>query len=222
MKILGLTGGIATGKTTVSRIFRNKGITIIDADEIAHDSLKTGSLGYLLVKHFLNPSLNQDQSINRQSLGLVIFTDEKKRKKLNSILHPIIIGKILWRILISALKLEKLIVLDAPLLIECKLHWIVNYVVVVYCSEEKQLQRLMTRNNLNESEARDRIQSQISLDQKIRYADKVIDNDSERREDLMPQIEHILETQMPVLVHRLLFNPYTLTVFCLYLYFRIK
>lgn len=154
------------------------GCTIVDADQIAKEIMWVDKPAYKqTVKEFGEQILNEDGSINRDRLGEIVFNNERKRKKLNSITHPKIGKEILWKIIVQFFKGKQYVILDIPLLIESKI-WIkfVKYVVVVDCDANTQLQRLMNRNNYTTNEANSRINSQMKLSEKKKYATHVIDN----------------------------------------------
>ncbi|WP_062104315.1 dephospho-CoA kinase [Bacillus niameyensis] len=175
--VIGLTGGIASGKSTVSNMLKKRGFTIVDADLAARAVVEPGEKAYeQVVVSFGRDILHSDGSIDRAKLGSIIFHDENERKKLNQIVHPAV------RIRMEEWKKEAIvagkqtIIYDIPLLFESKLTHLVKKTILVFVNEETQLQRLMKRNNLTESEAMARIQSQLSLKEKINLADYVIDN----------------------------------------------
>lgn len=181
--IIGLTGGIATGKTTVSHFLQKLGAKIIDADKIAHEVLKKGNKGWKqILKAFGKDILNDDGEINRSLLGRLVFSDTEKRRKLEKIVHPIIIKEIeeqLKKLRMNtgnATEGNKVIVLDAPLLYETGLDRLVDQVWVVYTDKETQLERLQKRDGLTLQEARDRISAQMDLSKKCQLADRVIYN----------------------------------------------
>ena len=198
-KVIGLTGGIATGKSTVSNILKNKGFKIIDADKIARDIVNVGNPAYEdIVNYFGRDILNKDKTINRESLGEKIFNDEKLRAKLNSITHPYIIEKIK-----SEIKLysnEEIVVLDVPLLIEVldsfkERDININKIWIVYCDEKTQIKRLMDRNKLGHESALKRIKSQLSIEEKLKFADTIIDNTKDV-DTLVKNIDKALEEML--------------------------
>ncbi|KAG9313329.1 dephospho-CoA kinase-domain-containing protein [Chiua virens] len=192
MLVVGLTGGIATGKSTVSALLASHDIPIIDADLIARQVVEPGTRGHKqIVKAFgkgviIPPSVNTDHNsdeqdwhtrpIDRKKLGSIIFNDERQRKVLNKIVHPAVTRAILWSVLNAWLRGEKVVVVDVPLLIEGGLWKWMGEVVVVYCSPELQLQRLMARDKSTREDATSRLNSQLSITSKIAYADLVIEN----------------------------------------------
>ncbi|WP_430606255.1 dephospho-CoA kinase [Enterococcus sp. AZ170] len=174
--ILGLTGGIATGKSTVVNVFKNLGFPIVDADIIAREVVEPGSIGLAeIVSVFGTNIINSDGSLNRKKLGVLIFSDAQKRKILNKILSPCIKERILAEIESKKDK-ASLIIVDIPLLYEGGYDKFVDQVAVVYIPEKLQLLRLMKRDHLSENEALQRIQSQLSIEEKKKNADIVFDN----------------------------------------------
>ncbi len=179
MKIIGITGGIASGKTTVSNILRGKGAVIIDADIIAHQILEKGKEGWEEVKDFFGKEILQENgAIDRSYLGKIVFDNKEKLKKLEEITHPLIMQEIDNRLEKARLNNidKKPVFLDAALLFETGLDRLVDEVWVVYVDETTQLERLMNRDNLPQAEAEKRIEAQLSLKKKKELADLVIDN----------------------------------------------
>lgn len=177
--IIGLTGGIASGKSTVSNMFRQKNITVIDADQIAKEVVEIGKPAYeKIVHHFGMEILNIDKTINRGKLGSIIFTDEAERKVLNNIVHPAVREEMLEQVEIAKKNQEKIIVLDIPLLYESNLTYLVDKVLLVYVDKEVQVKRLMERNSYTYEEAKVRIDAQLPLDEKKKLADAVLDNNN--------------------------------------------
>jgi dephospho-CoA kinase len=175
---VGLTGGIASGKSTVSKMLQDKGCTIIDADEVAHDLILKGNPGYaLVVEAFGAQILDSAGEIDRKKLGAVVFENPPLIETLNRILHPEVIRQILmtWDI-IQAEQLQAKVVVDASLMIESGFHKSFRHLIVVTCTLQQQIDRLMARHGFSEQQARQRISAQIPLEQKVRLADYVIDN----------------------------------------------
>ncbi|CAF1028014.1 unnamed protein product [Brachionus calyciflorus] len=195
MFLVGLTGGIASGKSTVASIFHDEfNVPIIDADKIARKVVVPGRLGWKRVrKIFGNEILNQDQTINRDKLGDIIFNDSSKRCQLNKALHFLILLEIIKEIFYYLFKGCKFVILDIPLLFETKFGLnLLSYKLVVHCeSEEEQLRRLRLRNpNLSEENAKNRIQTQMDTKTKLKMADYCIDN-SKDLEYTRQQIKNI-------------------------------
>jgi dephospho-CoA kinase len=189
--VIGLTGGIATGKSTVSAMLAEHGATIIDSDRIARQVVQPGTPGLAkIVAHFGEEYLLPGGELNRTKLGQKIFSDEKARQRLMEITHPYIFAEINTQIEHAQSQGEKMIVLDAPLLIETGLNRQVERVVLVYVDEETQIERLMKRDHLTREEAMRRIASQMSIEEKKRYADIIIDNRGSLKE-LEDQVERL-------------------------------
>lgn len=175
--VIGLTGGIASGKSTVSNMLKDLGITVIDADIEARQVVEPGENAYQqIVKHFGRGILLDDGTINRAKLGEIIFNNKDEREVLNGIVHPAVRESMMEKKEVAVKRGEKLIVLDIPLLFESKLTDLVEKVILVYVDKEIQIQRLMKRNQYSESEAISRIQSQMPLNEKKQLADFIIDN----------------------------------------------
>ncbi|WP_286885019.1 dephospho-CoA kinase [Aneurinibacillus sp. UBA3580] len=175
--VIGLTGGIACGKSTVSRMLAERGARIIDADIIAREVVRPGEEAWsLIVERFGRDILLANEELDRVKLGAIVFADEQARLDLNAIVHPAVRARM--RQLMKEAQEESiaLIVMDIPLLYESKLEYMVEKVVVVYCTAEQQLKRLMERNGYDEEEAMRRIASQMSIEEKKSRADYVIDN----------------------------------------------
>lgn len=175
--IIGLTGGIASGKSTVSNMIKEIGLPIVDADLIAREVVGKGqSAYYKIVETFGDQILQEDGELNRVLLGSIVFNNEEKRKQLNGIVHPEVRKTMLARTEQYIQDGAKHVVMDIPLLFESKLTHMVEKVMLVYVNPETQLARLMARNNLTEDEALARINSQMPLKDKIPLADEVINN----------------------------------------------
>ncbi|WP_191560642.1 dephospho-CoA kinase [Metabacillus idriensis] len=174
---IGLTGGIASGKSTVSNMFKEKNIPVIDADLIAKQAVEVGEPAYLQVTDTFGPSiLKEDGSIDREKLGTIVFQNETERKKLNNIVHPAVRKEMLKQKEEAENRNEPAVVLDIPLLFESKLSYLSDVTLVVYVDPHVQLERLMKRNHFTKEEAQWRIQSQLPLQDKKDMADEVIDN----------------------------------------------
>jgi len=174
---VGLTGSIAVGKSHVLGVLKELGCHVIDADQIARDVVAPGTPGLkLVVEEFGEIVLNKDGALDRQKLGEIVFGDEEKRKKLNSILHPIIIAAQDEMIReLEAKDPNGIVIIDAALMIESGGYKRLDRLIVVYCEPEIQLQRLMKRDGLSREAALSRIASQMGQQEKIKYADFLID-----------------------------------------------
>ncbi len=191
MKVFGLTGGIATGKSTVTELFRAHGVPVIDADAIAREVVEPGQPALAEIVERFPEALGADGRLDRARLGARIFQSADDRAALNAITHPRIAQRALEHTAALAERGEPLALYDAPLLIENKLHQAMNGVVLVVAPFEVQLARLMARNALTEAQARERIASQLPLDAKRPFATWVIDNGG-TREATARQVEAVL------------------------------
>ena len=173
-KVIGLTGSIASGKSTVSNRLKELGYVVIDCDAINHEILKKNAVGYLeVVKEFTSSILDENGEICRKKLGSLIFNDSKLKEKLNQILHPIIKSIVIEEINKTD---DGMVFLDCPLLFETDFHELCDLKIVVYVNMDTQIQRLMQRDNITFPEALKKIYAQMSLDEKLELADYVIDN----------------------------------------------
>jgi len=180
MYIIGLTGGIASGKSTVSTMLAELGAYIIDADEIARTIVMPNQPAWHdIVAHFGSEILLPDGTINRFLLGEKIFKDQLERLCLEQITHHYIKDQIKKYIGSAELLGKSVVVLDIPLLFEIGWQTMVDEIWVVYVDEEVQVSRLMTRNQLTHEQAMDRMNAQINLAEKIKHADVVIDNNQD-------------------------------------------
>ncbi|KAL5490345.1 CAB5 [Sanghuangporus weigelae] len=192
MLVVGLTGGIATGKSTVSSLLKAHTITVIDADVIARQVVQPGTKAHAeIVKQFGEEILLADGTLDRPKLGAVIFGDEGKRKQLNSIVHPAVRMEMVRQVFWSWMKGKRYCVIDVPLLIETGLYQWVGLTVVVSCSEQIQLSRLMQRDNMPEEAARARVKSQMPISAKADYADIVIDN-TDSLDELRSRVDDLI------------------------------
>jgi dephospho-CoA kinase len=190
--IIGLTGGIASGKSTVSNMLREFGFPIVDADIISRQVVEIGERAYNeIVKAFGEDVLQQDGTLDRIKLGSIVFNDELKRKQLNNIVHPAVRSTMLEQKEQYLQAGAKAVILDIPLLFESQLTYMVDKTIVVYVNRSIQLQRLMERNDFSEPEALARINSQMPLQEKKELSDEVINNNGTLQET-KAQLEHIL------------------------------
>jgi dephospho-CoA kinase len=184
MLILGLTGGIASGKSLVARVFMDCGAHLIDADKIVHELLEPGqSVWREVVDHFGNAVQGTGGVVDRTKLGEIVFQDRAEREWLNSCVHPRVFEAYQAQVKdVARRQPGAVIVLDAALLVETGYHKRMDKVIVVYAREEQQLQRLMARDVLTREQALARIRSQMPLSEKRAFADHVIDNTGDREE----------------------------------------
>lgn len=180
MHVIGLTGGIASGKSTVSGILSQLGAFILDADQIAHAVMEPGYPAWEdIVNTFGKAVLLADRTIDRRELGNIVFHDKSARNRLEEIMHPRIKQCIEDKIKEYARRDGKILVLDIPLLYEVGWQELASEVWVVYVDSDTQLQRLMHRSGLSPDEAAVRIAAQMDLAAKARLADVVIDNNGD-------------------------------------------
>ncbi|MCX5706891.1 MAG: dephospho-CoA kinase [Candidatus Omnitrophica bacterium] len=185
--VIGLTGSFGSGKSTVAEIFKSYGAFVIDADRIAHSSIKKSAKTYRkIIKVFGVSILNNRKEIDRGKLGKIVFNRQNLLKKLNKIIHPEVI-----RIIKTGIRKKKggMIILDVPLLLEAGLAKIAPQLIVVTISRDKQIQRLLKKTYLSKTEILKRIKTQIPLRQKSRSADFIIDNSSSIRKTRKQVVE---------------------------------
>ncbi|UTH15496.1 dephospho-CoA kinase [Macrococcus epidermidis] len=190
--VIGLTGGIASGKSTVANFLSENGFVIVDADIASRKAVEAGSSGLEEIRTvFGDGVIQEDGTLNRKALGEIIFKDKNQREKLNAIVHPRVrdIMEVEKEV---GLALDKPVVMDIPLLFENKLEHTVDEVWVVYVPKEVQIERLMARNQLSVEEAESRVSSQLSIEEKKQKADKVIDN-SGSLQSLYQQLELLIQ-----------------------------
>ncbi len=182
--LVGLTGGIATGKSTVSAMFAHLGARVVDADLLAREVVAPGQGAHAeIVKEFGSEVLQGDGQLDRKGLGAIVFADAQKRKRLEQITHPAIRAR--QQRILSVYEeeaFEGIVIWDAALLIESGGAQGMDRVVVVIADAETELYRFMARDGLGEAEARQRISSQMPLAEKVKVADYVIDNSGSRAE----------------------------------------
>lgn len=178
MIIAGLTGGIATGKSTVSAILKQCGAIIIDADRIAHAVVKKGLPAWKrIVAHFGKQILLPDGEIDRPGLGNIIFNHPDQKEKLNQMVHPAVFEEMDRQLRdIERQNPESVVISDIPLLIESGMHTGFSEIILVYIPESLQLQRLMTRDSLSQAQAYTRIRAQMPIEKKKHFATMIIDN----------------------------------------------
>lgn len=196
---IGLTGGIASGKSTVARLLRERGAVVIDADMLAREAVKPGTDAWQAIRDQFGPDyFLSDGSLDRARLGDRVFHDENARQTLNRIVHPAVRALIRERLEAVSererqLGIQSLVVLDIPLLYEVGLENTVSEVWVAYCPDEVQVKRLMARDGLSHEQAMARIQSQMPLKDKAQRAHRVIPTDQPM--DMLTQHLHDLLSQ---------------------------
>lgn len=194
MHRLGLTGGIACGKSLALNFFQALGAQTLDADAIAHACMAPGQEGYRrTVEAFGTNILRSDGTIDRVKLGAIVFADPVQRRRLDTLIHPLVIQELHDRLCaFAAAYPDGLAVADVPLLFECGLQTDFDTIVVVTVAPEIQLQRLMLRNGLSADAAAQRLAAQMPLADKVRAADYVLDNNG-TPEDLRQQVARIYQ-----------------------------
>ena len=189
--MVGLTGGIASGKSTVAGYFRDLGIPIVDADAIAREVVAPGSDGLReIVETFGEGVLEADGSLDRKKLGSIVFDDADARKKLNAITHPRIAARSAERTMELQSGDAPYLMYEAALLVENRIHESLDALVVVAVDDATQLERLMRRDGMDEDAARARIDAQLPLSEKVEAADFVISNDGSF-EDVARQVREV-------------------------------
>jgi dephospho-CoA kinase len=177
--LLGVTGGIATGKTTVLNLFKEKGASIIDFDLLAKKVVEPDKPAWKdIVSYFGEQILRDDRTLDREKLSDIVFKDMEKRKKLEGFTHPRILEEFIVELNdIVSRKPQAIILVDIPLLIELNLQYLFHNILVVYVPEEQQIQRLTERDGISRDEAAGRLKSQLPIEEKVGYADFVIYNE---------------------------------------------
>ena len=192
--LIGLTGGIASGKSTVIQYIRYQGYPVIDADKLGHRVLELGNPGYSkVVEKFGKGILNKDNTVNRLVLGGIVFADPSQLKALNEISHPIIAEMVLkeFESIVSE-DSRGVVFLEAALLIVANWYDMCHHIWVVTLDTVEATRRLQERDGLSESEARSRLESQLTPEERLAYADVVLNNDGSRK-DLFSQTQRALE-----------------------------
>lgn len=190
--VIGLTGGIASGKSLVADALREQGLPVIDADVISREVVEPGEPALeQIIEHFGPEILQFDGTLDRKKLGSVIFNDTEKRQVLNQIIHPAVRQRMMTKRDDIVREGNEHVVLDIPLLLENNLNFLVDRVVVVYVNEATQKQRLVERDGRGEEDAAARIKSQMPLEEKRDLADAVIDNSGTEKETIT-QVNELL------------------------------
>ena len=178
MVVIGLTGGVGTGKSTVAKMFKELGATVLDADVIAHQVIEPKRLAWRqIVKAFGEDILNDDQTINRKRLAVMAFQNEQHRRRLERIIHPQVLRHIKQQLhRLSRLRRLRAVVLDVPLLVEVGAQDVVDALVVVTAPPELQRERLKKKFGWSEEETNARMAAQWDASAKVALADYVVDN----------------------------------------------
>ena len=190
MKLIGLTGGVGTGKSTVAEMLRELGATVIDADEAAHAVYAPGTAGFDAVVAEFGPDFVHEGAIDRQRLGALVFNDADARGRLNAIVHPLVRDWMAARTVEAAERGDEIVIQDVPLLYENELERLFSSVLLVYASEDTQLERLVRSRGVPPDRARAMIAAQMPIEEKRRRAHHVVDN-SGTLEQTRAQVEEI-------------------------------
>lgn len=178
MKVIGLTGGIASGKSTASAYLRELGAVIVDADAISRASTRRGGAAFEAVCAAFGDILGADGEIDRRKLGGIVFADEDARRKLNSIVHPAVMAESRAQIENARASGVKMCILDVPLLFETGMEKLCDETWLIYVPREEQIRRMAERDGLDAAAAAARIDSQMPLEEKLKRADVAIDSSS--------------------------------------------
>jgi dephospho-CoA kinase len=192
MRVFGLTGNIGTGKSTVARLFAEKGVPVIDADQVARDVVAPGTEGLQEVANRFPGVLAPDGTLDRKALGARVFDDGQERAALNAILHPRIGLEVRRRLDGLAAQGKPVALYEAALIVENRLHHGLDGLIVVTAPLEEQVRRLYLRDALGEAEARSRIAAQLPQRDKVAQADFVIENTG-APELLRAQVARVLD-----------------------------
>ena len=190
MKLIGLTGGAGSGKSTVAQMLRGLGAVVLDADVAAHSVYEPGSLGFDLIERDFGPDYIRDGKIDRQRLGELVFHDADARARLNAIVHPLVRGWMAAETSNALMRGAEIVVQDVPLLFENGLEQLYSGVVLVHVPPELQVERLVNGRGLTEERARAIVAAQMPIDEKRGKARFVIDN-SGSIEDTRRQVEEV-------------------------------
>ena len=193
MKLLGLTGGIASGKSTVAAILRRLGAAIINADELSREVVQPGQEAWKEIVDTFGPAiLQEDKTLDRRKLRKIVFDNPEARKKLEGIIHPRVRALAERKISELAATGSSIIVYEVPLLFEAQIHLWLRPVILVACDVETQKKRLLERDRLTEAEAQQHLDAQMSLEDKRKLADYVIENNGDL-EELERQLRGVLQ-----------------------------
>ncbi len=193
MLIVGLTGGIASGKSTVSKMFEQAGIPVICADELAREAVRPGSQGLAEIRRIFGEGVLDDEgNLDREAMARLVFQDKAKRKILESIIHPRVAEEQNKRLAALERQGHSIAVVDIPLLYESGLERSVDLVVVVYAPRHIQEERLMNRDGMSADDARSRLDAQMPIDDKRTRADRLVDN-GKTLEHTRRQVQNLIE-----------------------------
>ncbi len=190
--VIGITGSFGSGKTEIAKMFGMLGCRIIDADKICHSLIKPPAEVYKkIIKHFGREVLAKNKAIDRKKLGEIVFKEKSKLWLLNKIIHPYAIREI--QKVIRKEKKSRVIIVDAPLLVETKFHKRLDKLIVIKMRKDKQVRRIIRAKGMTKREILDRIEKQAPLKKKLALADFIIDNNGSKKETLI-QVRKIWKT----------------------------
>ena len=188
---VGITGNIAAGKSTVEEFLKEKGYKVLDADDLAHDLLREKSVKAKIIEAFKGYDVLENGELSRPKLGNIIFTSQKDRQLLESILHPLIKDEI-RQFFSASEKREEIVFVSVPMLFEAKFEDVFDKIVLVYADDEIRIQRLIDRNDLNEEMAQNRLDIQMSQEKKKPLSAYILFN-NESLDDLTIQVDDLVE-----------------------------
>lgn len=191
MKVIGLTGNIGTGKSTVVSRIKSANIKVIDCDVVSREVVEDENVLGILEKEFGEDVLDSNKKLNRKKLGEIVFCNKEKLNKLNSIMHPLMKERI-KEYLKEFSKTEKLCIVDGAILIEAGFHDMVEDIILVSASEENQLKRVKARDGFSDEYTKGIIDSQMPLKEKAKYCKYIIDN-NEGLEELKQKVDKVIE-----------------------------
>lgn len=212
MQLIGLTGGVASGKSTAAMYLEGRGIPVIDADRLAREALSPGQAAYHRVCRRFPAAVGANGVLDRARLAELVFSDRSARRALEAIIHPVVRWRMALLIGWHWLRGCARVVLDVPLLFETRMDRWVSFSVLITASPATQLARLARREGWSPEHCRARIASQMTPEERIRRADIVIANDADDRAALHAQLEHLVVggRRPNFFVHRILLHPLTL------------
>ena len=189
---IGLTGNIAAGKTEIKKLFEKQGIKTICADSIVHELLENNEiLLYNIRKEFSDVDIFSENKIDRKKLGKIVFSNKDKKKKLENLIHPLVVNVI--NSFYNKNEGEKLVVVDIPLLFEGKFEYLFDKILLVYSSDNVRFERIKKRNNFEDDYIRKIMNSQLSQEEKKKQADFIVINENKTLVDLEKEIIELIE-----------------------------
>jgi dephospho-CoA kinase len=190
MLLVGLTGGIGSGKSTVARMLADKGAFVCDADQLARAAIDPGTPGFgAVVRSFGESVTDREGGLDRAALARLVFADEVRRRELESIVHPVVRARIA-EVVLAHRGTDDIVVIDSPLIVETGQEGAFDVLVVVSAPEQAQVERLVMERGMSEADVRARIGAQLPLEDKARVADVVLDNEGSL-EELQPQVDRL-------------------------------